>query len=170
MHIFAARNVDRPPLFEQLHDCGQHVSPYGVSYGVDDQMWCETGDLARMDTDGYIRISGRTKDLIIRGGENIPVVEIENLLRQHAAVEDCAIVALPDERLGERGCAFVTLRAGQVLRFDEMIEFLSGRKLIKQYLPERLEVIETFPRTPSGKIQKFKLRELAKHLSPMRPD
>jgi cyclohexanecarboxylate-CoA ligase len=139
-------------------------------YSVDDELWCETGDNARMDSDGYIRITGRAKDLIIRGGENIPVVEVEGLLYRHPAVEDCAVVGMPDARLGERGCAFVTLRAGQSLDFATMVNFLIEHKLIKQYLPERLEIITEFPRTPSGKIQKFKLREMAQTLEPMRVD
>ena len=120
-----------------------------------------------MDADGYIRITGRSKDIIIRGGENIPVVEVEELLYRHPAIEDAAVVAMPDVRLGERGCAFVTLRAGHSLDFPAMIDYLTGCRMMKQYLPERLEIIEAFPRTPSGKIQKFKLREQAKGLTPM---
>ena len=114
-----------------------------------------------MDADGYIRITGRSKDIIIRGGENIPVVEIEELLYRHEAIEDCAIVAMPDARLGERGCTFATLKDGFEFDFDTMIEYLLGQKMSKQYLPERLEIITEFPRTPSGKIQKFVLREWA---------
>jgi cyclohexanecarboxylate-CoA ligase len=138
------------------------------AYGVDADMWCETGDHARMDSDGYIRITGRAKDLIIRGGEKIPVIEIEELLYRHPAIEDAAVVGMPDERLGERACAFVTLRPGFTLRFDQLIDFLEQCRLMKQYRPERLEVVAEFPRTPSGKIQKFKLRELAKELAPKR--
>lgn len=137
-------------------------------YGVDDAFWLETGDNARMDSDGFIRITGRSKDIIIRGGENIPIVEVEELLYRHPAVEDAAIVAMPDPRLGERACAFVSLRAGAELTFDTAIDYLLGCKLSRQYLPERLEVIAQFPRTPSGKIQKFKLREQARSLTPMR--
>lgn len=137
-------------------------------YGVDDEFWLETGDNARMDNDGFIRITGRSKDIIIRGGENIPVVEVEELLYRHPAVEDAAIVAMPDPRLGERACAFVSLRAGSELTFDAAIDYLLGCKLSRQYLPERLEIIGQFPRTPSGKIQKFKLREQARGLTPVR--
>ena len=137
------------------------------AYGVDEQGWIETGDNARMDDDGYIRITGRSKDIIIRGGENIPVVEVEELLYRHPAIEDAAVVAMPDARLGERGCAFVTLRAGHSLDFRALIDYLTGCRMMKQYLPERLEIIAAFPRTPSGKIQKFKLREQAKSLTPM---
>lgn len=138
------------------------------AYGVDAAFWLETGDNARMDADGYIRITGRSKDIIIRGGENIPIVEVEELLYRHAAVQDAAIVAMPDARLGERGCAFVSLRPGATFDFPIMIDYLQKGGLIKQYLPERLEVIAEFPRTPSGKIQKFMLREWASKLHPMK--
>jgi cyclohexanecarboxylate-CoA ligase len=138
------------------------------AYAIDKEGWFESGDNARMDVDGYIRITGRSKDLIIRGGENIPVVEIEELLYRHPAVRDAAVVAMPDERLGERGCAFVSLRPSANLDFEGMLDYLQQARLTKQYWPERLEVIAEFPRTPSGKIQKFKLREMAKTLQPTR--
>ena len=137
------------------------------AYEVDADFWLDTGDNARMDADGYIRITGRSKDIIIRGGENIPIVEVEELLYRHPAIEDAAIVAMPDIRLGERGCAFVTLRSDGSLDFGAMVDYLIEGGLIKQYLPERLEVITEFPRTPSGKIQKFKLRETAQLFSPV---
>ena len=127
---------------------------------TDAQGWFDTGDLARMDAAGYIRISGRSKDIIIRGGENIPVVEVEALLYRHPAVAQAAIVAMPDERLGERACAVVVTRPGQTLDFAAMVSFLKEHKLAIQYIPERLEVLEAMPATPSGKIQKFKLREM----------
>ena len=133
---------------------------------MDADSWLETGDNARMDVDGYIRITGRSKDIIIRGGENIPIVEVEELLYRHPGIQDAAIVAMPDPRLGERGCAFVSLRAAATLEFSTMIEYLIEGGIIKQYLPERLEIIKEFPRTPSGKIQKFKLREWAKNFKP----
>jgi cyclohexanecarboxylate-CoA ligase len=131
-------------------------------YGTDDEGWFETGDLARVDAEQYIRITGRAKDIVIRGGENIPVVEIEGLIYRHPAVQECAIVAMPDERLGERACAFVVTRGGVPLTLQEIVDFLSEQKLAKQYLPERLEWVEQLPKTPSGKIQKFRLREIAK--------
>lgn len=124
--------------------------------------WFDTGDIARMDEAGYIRIAGRAKDIIIRGGENIPVVEVEGLLFKHPAVAVAAIVGYPDERLGERACAFVVLREGQSLTFDEMCAYLSEQKMARQYIPERLEIVADLPRTPSGKIQKFKLRDVVK--------
>ena len=131
-------------------------------YGVDDHGWFATGDLARMDEQGYIRITGRTKDVVIRGGENIPVVEIENLLYKHPAICAVALVGCPDPRLGERLCAYVTLHNGHSsLTLEEVVSFLLQQRLTKNYLPEYLEVLPALPRTPSGKIQKFKLRELA---------
>ena len=134
-------------------------------YGVDAQGWFDTGDLARMDAAGYIRITGRTKDVIIRGGENVPVVEVEGLIYQHPAVAEVAVVGMPDPRLGERACAFVVPRPGQSLSLPELVAYLETHKLTRNYLPERLEVVEQLPRTPSGKIQKFRLRDTAKALA-----
>ncbi len=121
----------------------------------------DTGDLAYADAEGYIRINGRTKDVLIRGGENVPVVEIEALLYKHPAVAEAALVGYPDARLGERGCAFVVLRPGQSLDLPALQAYMADCKVAKQYWPERVEVVAALPRTPSGKIQKFKLRELA---------
>ena len=107
-----------------------------------------------MDDDGYIRIAGRSKDIIIRGGKNIPVVEIEGLLYKHPAISQVAIVGYADTRLGERACAFVVPRSGTTVTLADVVDFLLESKLAKQYLPERLEVIAEMPCTPSGKIQK----------------
>ncbi|MGC6478655.1 MAG: cyclohexanecarboxylate-CoA ligase [Ilumatobacteraceae bacterium] len=122
--------------------------------------WFDTGDLARVDDKGYIRITGRSKDVIIRGGENIPVVEIENLLYRHPSVAQVAIVGYPDERLGERACAVIVAKPDTSIDFNGMIEFLTSERVAKNYLPERLEVLDAMPTTPSGKIQKFKLRRM----------
>ena len=126
--------------------------------------WFDTGDLARINADGYIRITGRAKDIIIRGGENVPVVEIENLLYRHPAIRQVAIVGVPDPRLGERACAFVVLREGEHLDFAEMVAYLERQQLARQYLPEYVKVLPQMPMTVSGKIQKFQLREMAKSL------
>ncbi len=128
--------------------------------GTNADGWFDTGDLARIDASGYIRISGRSKDVIIRGGENIPVVEVEALLYKHPAVAQVAIVAYPDERLGERACAVIVPKAGQAIDFAAMTEFLKLQKLAVQYIPERMVLREALPATPSGKIQKFRLREM----------
>jgi cyclohexanecarboxylate-CoA ligase len=135
------------------------------AFDTDEDGWFETGDLARMDPEGYIRISGRSKDILIRGGENVPVAEVEGVLYKHPAIADVAIVGMPDPRLGERGCAFATLRPGLNLSLEDMCVFLAEQKMAKQYFPERLEIVNEMPRTPSGKIQKFKLREIAKAIS-----
>ena len=136
------------------------------AYATDEEGWFATGDIATMDESGYIRITSRAKDIIIRGGENVPVVEVEELLYRHGAVRDAAIVAMPDPRLGERGCVFVTLQPGESLDFPSMQRYLEAQQLAKQYWPERLEIIDEMPRTPSGKIQKYKLREIAASLGP----
>jgi cyclohexanecarboxylate-CoA ligase len=128
--------------------------------GTDAEGWFDTGDLARIDERGYLRITGRSKDVIIRGGENIPVVEIEALLYRHPAIAAAAIVAYPDERLGERACAVVVPKAGQSVDLPSIVEFLKFQKMAAQYIPERLIVLAAMPTTPSGKVQKFKLREL----------
>ncbi|MBM3592321.1 MAG: AMP-binding protein [Alphaproteobacteria bacterium] len=128
----------------------------------DPEGWFDTGDLAHMDADGYIRIAGRSKDIIIRGGENIPVVEVEGLLFRHPAVAEVAIVGFPDARLGERACAFVRLRDGASLTLLEATAYLETQRMARQYMPERLEILPELPRTPSGKIQKFKLRDIAR--------
>ena len=128
--------------------------------GTDAEDWFDTGDLARIDAQGYIRITGRSKDVIIRGGENIPVVEVESILYAHPAIAQAAVVAYPDERMGERACAIVVLKAGQGLTQDEMAAYFKSKQVAMQYIPERLIVRDAIPSTPSGKLQKFKLREM----------
>ena len=128
--------------------------------GTDADGWFDTGDLARLDAQGYVRITGRSKDVIIRGGENIPVVEIESLLYRHPAVAMAAIVSYPDERLGERACAVVVLKPNQTLDLPGLVDYLKSQKVAVQYIPEKLEIRDAMPATPSGKIQKFKLREI----------
>jgi cyclohexanecarboxylate-CoA ligase len=118
-----------------------------------------TGDLARIDADGYLKITGRVKDVINRGGEKVPVVEVEQVLYRHPAVREVAIVAMPDERLGERACAFIVLNDGAELDFEAMQRHLDQQRVSKPYWPERLEIVDELPYTPSGKIQKFMLRD-----------
>lgn len=127
--------------------------------------WYRTGDLATIDAEGYLRITGRVKDVVNRGGEKVPVAEIEQLLHEHPLVEEVAIVAMPDERLGERACAFVVRNGGKGnLDLAAVREFLDAREVSRHYWPERVVQIEAMPRTPSGKIQKFVLRERAREL------
>lgn len=133
-------------------------------FKVSDGIWFDTGDLARMDEDGYIRITGRAKDIIIRGGENIPVVEIEGILYRHEAIAQVAIVAMPDERLGEKACACVQLKPGNALTLEDVSKFLEAAKVAKVYHPERLELVDAMPMTATGKVQKYELRNLARSL------
>jgi len=118
-----------------------------------------TGDLGRLDRDGYVVITGRTKDVIIRKGENISAKEVEDLLYTHPKVADVAVIGLPDPALGERCCAVVACRDGGRLEFEEMVEFLLGKQLMKQKIPEQLELVTEVPRNAAGKIQKQLLRD-----------
>jgi non-ribosomal peptide synthetase component E (peptide arylation enzyme) len=117
-----------------------------------------TGDLGRLDAEGYVTITGRLKDVIIRKGENISAVEIENLLYTHPKVADVAVIGLPDPALGEICCAVVAC-ANEPLGFEEMVEFLAGQRLARQKIPEQLELVDEVPRNPSGKLEKRALRE-----------
>jgi cyclohexanecarboxylate-CoA ligase len=130
-------------------------------YTVAPDGWFDSGDLARMDEQGYIRITGRTKELLIRGGENVPVIEIENLLLQHPAIAAVAIVGFPDARLGERACAFVVPRPGQTVDLPAVQAYLSEMKVAKPFWPERVEHIDELPHTASGKVQRFVLKQKA---------
>lgn len=124
---------------------------------IDDAGRMVTGDLARMDDEGYIRITGRVADVIIRGGMNISAVEVESLLLEHPAVRDVAIVSMPDDRLGEKCCAYVVAR-GEPPTVATLADFLDERGVAKFKFPERVEVVEELPRNPTGKVEKFKLR------------
>jgi len=139
---------------------GYYRRPQFTADAHTDDGWFRTGDRATLDRDGYVTITGRAKDIIIRGGENIPVVEVENLLYTHPKIAGVAIVGMPDPRLGERACAVVIPREGQTLTLVEIVRFLEQHELARQKLPERLELVSEFPTTPSGKIQKYKLRDL----------
>jgi len=122
--------------------------------------WFKTGDRATLDGDGYLSITGRSKDVIIRGGEKIPVAEVENLLYTHPKIAGVAIVGMADPRLVERACAVVIPREGQSLTLAEITAFLERHQLARQKFPERLEVVTEFPVTPGGKVQKYRLRQL----------
>lgn len=156
--------------FELLSRCffdGYLDHPEWTAAAITQDGWYRTGDLAVLDEDGFLRITGRVKDVVNRGGEKVPVAEIEQLLHAHPAVEEAAIVAMPDERLGERACAFVVLAEGGDFDFAAMREHLDAAHVAKQYWPERLEVIDALPRNPIGKVQKFVLRERARDLTPL---
>ncbi|MDQ4491357.1 AMP-binding protein [Sinomonas sp. ASV486] len=121
--------------------------------------WFDTGDLGTQDDDSYVRLAGRTKDIIVRGGENVPVAYVENVLYEHPRIAAVALVAVPHPRLQEIGGAVVQLKDADPFTLEDLRAFLETKGLAKPYWPEILKVVADFPRTPSGKIQKFKIRQ-----------
>ena len=127
---------------------------------IDEEGWLHTGDLAVMDEDGYVRITGRAKDMIIRGGENVYPREIEEFLYTHPDVSDVQVYGVPDERYGEQIAAAVKKRPDSDLTEDDVKEYC--RENIAYFkVPEYVEFVDEYPMTASGKIQKYKLREAA---------
>ncbi len=127
--------------------------------------WFNTGDLGKIDEDGNIMIVGRKKEMIARGGMKLYPTEIEKLLGIHPSVREVAAVGMPDPVLGEKVCAFVALRPGKQLTFDEMVSFLRSKRLSTYQLPERLEIVPEIPKTEGEKMDKKKLRaEIARKL------
>ncbi|XKE55790.1 AMP-binding protein [Sutcliffiella horikoshii] len=127
---------------------------------IDKDGWLHTGDLATIDEDGYVVITGRLKDMIIRGGENIYPREIEEFLYSHPKIFDVQIVGVPDEKFGEQVAAFIKVKPGESLDSQEVKDYCTG-KISKYKIPYYVEIVDEYPMTASGKIQKFKLREYA---------
>jgi cyclohexanecarboxylate-CoA ligase len=143
-----------PQLFKGYVDSSLDAEAF------DERGFLKTGDLGKVDADGYVTITGRVKDIIIRKGENISAKEVEDLLYTHPKVADVAVIGLPDEERGERCCAVVALKdASEPLAFQEMADFLREAGLMVQKIPEQLEVVDTVPRNPTGKILKHQLRD-----------
>jgi acyl-CoA synthetase (AMP-forming)/AMP-acid ligase II len=138
---------------------GYHDAPEATAEAIDAEGWYHTGDLASMDGDGYLRIEGRVKDMIIRGGENIYPREIEDVLFEHAAVAEAAVVGVPDERWGETVAAFIRTAPGRGQPTEEELRAHCREHLAPFKTPLHWVFVEEFPLTPSGKIQKFRLRE-----------
>ncbi|HAI2338077.1 TPA: medium-chain fatty-acid--CoA ligase [Escherichia coli] len=139
---------------------GYFDEPELTARALDEEGWYYSGDLCRMDEAGYIKITGRKKDIIVRGGENISSREVEDILLQHPKIHDACVVAMSDERLVERSCAYVVLKAPHhSLSLEEVVAFFSRKRVAKYKYPEHIVVIEKLPRTTSGKIQKFLLRK-----------
>jgi fatty-acyl-CoA synthase len=137
---------------------GYYNNPEATRAAIDEGGWLRTGDQATMDDDGYVRITGRIKDIIIRGGENISPKEIEDLLRHHPAISDVYIYAVKSEFFGEEVGASVRLKPGEAATQDELREFCQD-KIARFKIPKYIRFVGEFPMTASGKIQKFKLRE-----------
>ena len=140
-------------MLEYFHDPEQTdvlFTPDGYS---------RSGDLGYMDEGGYVRVTGRLKDIVIRGGLNISARELEELLVDHPAVSDVAVVGMPDERLGEKVCVYVVPAADTTITLDDIVGYLRERKLATPKLPERLELVDSLPMTATGKVQKHVLRD-----------
>jgi fatty-acyl-CoA synthase len=159
-----AGGVDLPPGREgELVTRGYHVMlgyykmPEETNKAIREG-WLHTGDLATMDTDGYVRITGRSKDLIIRGGENIGPLEIEEVLVSHPAVREAYVFGVPSKFYGQQVAAAVQLKEGASLAAEELQQF-SRHRLADFKIPEFVEFVTSFPTTPSGKVQKYKLAE-----------
>jgi len=146
--------VKGPDLFAGYSDAALNRDAFT------DDGYFRTGDLARIDSRGAITICGRNKDIINRGGEKISAKQVEDLLHRHESVMQAAVVAMPDPVLVEKMCAFVVPRPGRPPTLAELTQFLDGAGLARQKFPERLEILDSLPMTASGKVQKFKLRQI----------
>ncbi len=155
---------------------GYHNQLEKTAQTRDEEGWFYTADLGYVDQEGYLHFVGRAKEVINRGGTKIHPKEIEELLCQHPAILQAAVVGMPDERLGERVCAYVVTRDGRDVSLEEVDEFLTQRKATKYMHPEVLVRLDEMPMTPTGKIQKVALQKDAAdrakataHLPPQRP-
>ena len=143
---------------------GYWGEPEMTARALDADGWYYSGDYCRTDSEGrYIRITGRKKDIIVRGGENISSREVEDIVLEYPGVREAAVVAMPDERLGERSCACVSMRPGApAMHLTDLVAFFDGRRVAKYKLPEYLVVLDALPRTSSGKLQKFALARMVR--------
>jgi fatty-acyl-CoA synthase len=138
---------------------GYYGNPEATAAAIDRDGWLHSGDLAVRLPNGYYKITGRIKDMVIRGGENVYPREIEELLFSHPAIEQSSVVGVPDAKYGEELCAWVKLKPGASLTEDELRAFCRSR-LAHFKVPRYVRFVEAFPQTVTGKIQKFKIREL----------
>jgi fatty-acyl-CoA synthase len=137
---------------------GYWDDPARTQEAIDAEGWMHTSDLATMDAGGYVNIVGRTKDMVIRGGENIYPREIEEFLYRHPKVQDVQVVGLPDKRYGEELCAWIVTRTGETLSEDDIRAFCKGQ-IARYKVPRYIRFVSGFPMTGTGKIQKFKIRD-----------
>lgn len=139
---------------------GYYNNPEATKEAIDKQGWLHTGDLAVLHKNGYIEITGRMKDMIIRGGENIYPREIEEFLYQHPDILDVQVIGVPDEKYGEQVMAWIILKDNKQITSEEIKDYCNG-KISRHKIPKYIEFVDVYPMTASGKIQKFKLREIA---------
>ncbi|MFC0524974.1 AMP-binding protein [Pontibacillus salicampi] len=142
---------------------GYYKNQEATYTAIDDEGWLHTGDIAVMDEQGYVEITGRIKDMVIRGGENIYPREVEEFLYQHPDILDVQVVGVPDERYGEELMAFIILKESASPTVEDVKAFCEG-KISRHKIPKYMEFIEEYPMTASGKIQKFKLRQEAESI------
>src|SRR5579872_442588 len=165
--IISPETGETQPVGEQGELCtrgylvmrGYDGQPEATREAIDPDGWLHSGDLGMMRGDGYFRITGRAKDMIIRGGENIYPREIEEFLYSHPKIADVQVVGLPDERLGESVLAWIRLKAGETAAEDEIRHFCRG-KIAHFKIPQHIRFVDSFPMTVTGKIQKFRIREI----------
>jgi fatty-acyl-CoA synthase len=139
---------------------GYYQMPEMTAKAIDADGWLHTGDLALREPNGYFRITGRLKDLVIRGGENVYPREIEEVLYAHPAIRDVQVIGVPDAKFGEQLMAWVCLRDGQRATADDLKEFCRSR-LAYFKVPHYWTFVDAFPTTVTGKVQKFRMREIS---------
>ena len=137
---------------------GYWNQPEATAAAIDGEGWFHTGDVGYLDSDGFLYIVDRIKDMVVTGGENVSSVEVENVLLEHPSVMEAAIIGLPDQRWGETVVAIVALSPGQALTLVELREF-AGQSLARYKIPTKLFMVPTLPRNPAGKVSKLQLRK-----------
>jgi fatty-acyl-CoA synthase len=138
---------------------GYYKMPEATAETIDKEGWLHTGDLGTLDEQGYFKVTGRIKDMIIRGGENIYPRELEEFLYKHPKVMNVQVIGIADKKYGEQVLAAIQLKAGQTASAEEFIEFCKG-KIARHKVPKYWEFVDSYPMTASGKIQKFKMKEM----------
>ena len=157
------REVTRPGEKGEIIARGPNITkgywnnPEATAAAIDAEGWLHTGDVGTFDEDGFLFIVDRVKDMVITGGENVYPAEVENVLYEHPAVGEIAVIGLPDEQWGEAVVAVAALKQGAILDLEELRTFATDR-LARFKLPRRLEIVTALPRNPAGKVLKFELR------------
>jgi fatty-acyl-CoA synthase len=164
MRLVDADGTDVPPgetgelLIKGPHVCaGYWKDPAATAEALRDG-WFHTGDMARMDEEGYFYIAGRLKDMIISGGENVYAAEVEAIFREHECVQDAALIGQPDEKWGEVGLMIVACKPNRSVSVEELLAFCQGR-LAKYKIPRRVEFVQALPYSPYGKVMKAELKK-----------
>jgi fatty-acyl-CoA synthase len=138
---------------------GYYKMPEATTEAIDKDGWLHTGDLGKVDENGYFKVTGRIKDMIIRGGENIYPRELEEFLFTHPTVVNVQVIGIADQKYGEQVLAVIQLKNGHKTTAEEFIEFCKG-KIARHKIPKYWEFVDSYPMTASGKIQKFKMKEM----------